>query len=117
MVSFISGGNPEKTTDLSQVTDKHYHINVVSSTPRPSGIRTHNDHIGGAMVSVLASSAVDCEFEPRSGQTKDYKIGICCFSAKHEALRRKSKDWLVRNQNNVSDSEWSDMSTRGLLHQ
>ena len=66
------------------------------------------------MVSVLASSAVDRRFEPRSGQTKDYKIGIYCrFSAKHAALRRKSKDWLVRNQNNVS--EWSDMSTRGLL--
>jgi hypothetical protein len=44
--------------------------------------------------------------------TKDYKIGICCFSAKHAALRRKSKDWLARNQNNVS--EWSDISTRGL---
>jgi hypothetical protein len=35
------------------------------------------------MVSVLASSAVDRGFEPRSGQTKDYEIGICCFSAKH----------------------------------
>jgi hypothetical protein len=35
---------PEKITDLSQVTDKLYHIyNVVSSTPRLSGIRTHND--------------------------------------------------------------------------
>jgi len=32
---------PEKTTELSQLTDKLYH-NVVSSTPRPSGIRTHN---------------------------------------------------------------------------
>ena len=32
----------------------------------------------------------------------DYKIGICCFSAKHAALRCKSKDWLARNQNNVS---------------
>jgi len=42
------------------------------------------------------------------GQTKDYAIGICCFSAKHAALRRKSKDWLARNQNNVS--EWNDMS-------
>jgi len=114
-VSFISGGNPEKTTDLSQVTDKPYHINVVSSTPRPSGIRTHNDCIGGAMVSMLASSAVDHGFEARSGQTKDYKIGICCFSAKQAALRRKSEDWLARNQNNVS--ECSDMSTRGLLHQ
>ena len=34
----------------------------------------------------------------------DYKIGICCFSTKHAALRRKSKDWLARNQVNVS--EW-----------
>ena len=67
------------------------------------------------MVSVLASSVVDRGFEPRSGQTKDYKIGICCFSAKHAALRRKNKDWLARNQNNVS--ELSDMSTRGLLFQ
>jgi hypothetical protein len=29
-----------------------------------------------------------------SGQTKDYKIGIFCFSVKYGALRRKSKDWL-----------------------
>ena len=51
----------------------------------------------------------------RLHQTKDYKIGICCFSAKHAALRRKSKDWLARNHNNVS--EWNDMSTHGLLFQ
>ena len=38
--------------------------------------------------SVFASSAVDRGFEPRSGQTTDFKIGICCFSAKHAALRR-----------------------------
>jgi len=67
------------------------------------------------MVSVLVSSAVDRGFEPRSGQTKDFKIGICCFAAKHAALRRKSKDWLARNQNN--ESEWSDMSTHRLLFQ
>ena len=60
------------------------------------------------MVSVLASSVVDRGFEPRSGQTKDYKIGICCFSARHAALRRKSKGWLVRKQDNVS--EWGDIS-------
>ena len=65
------------------------------------------------MVSVFVSSAVDRGFEPLSVHTKDYKIGICCFSAKHRAIRRKSKDWLARNQNNVS--EWSDMSTRGPL--
>ena len=67
------------------------------------------------MVSVLALSAVNRGFEPRSGQTKDYKIGIRCFSAKHVALRSKSKDWLARNQNNLS--KWSDMSIRGLLFQ
>jgi hypothetical protein len=67
------------------------------------------------MVSGLASSAVDRGFEPRSGQAKDYKIGICCFSAKHATLRRKGKDWLARNQNNVS--EWGNMSIRGLLFQ
>jgi hypothetical protein len=63
---------------------------------------------GGVMVSVLASSAVDRRFKPRLGQPKDYKIGICCFSAKHTALWSKSKDGLARNQNNVS--QWSDMS-------
>jgi hypothetical protein len=65
--------------------------------------------------SVLASSAVDRGFEPGSGRTKDYKIGICCFSFKHTALRRKGKDWLARNQDNVS--EWGDMSIHGLLFQ
>jgi hypothetical protein len=48
------------------------------------------DTIGGVMVSVLASSAVDRGFG--SGQTKDYNIGICFFSTKHAVLRRKSKD-------------------------
>jgi hypothetical protein len=55
------------------------------------------------MVSVLASSAVDRVFDPQLGQTKDYKIGICCFSAKDAALRSKSNDWLAWNQDNVSD--------------
>ena len=43
----------------------------------------HN-RICGVMVSVLASSAVAHRFEPRSGQTKDYKIGIfaACFVEK-----------------------------------
>jgi hypothetical protein len=49
--------------------------------------------IGGVMFSMLASSLVDRGFDPRSGQTNDYKIGICCFSAKHAALRSKGKDW------------------------
>jgi hypothetical protein len=47
------------------------------------------------MVSVLASSSVDRGFEPLSGQTKEYVIGMRCFSVKHAALRRKKKTgWL-----------------------
>ena len=66
---------------------------------------------------VRTSSAcvLDHGFEPRSGQTKDYKIGMCCFFAKHTTLRRKSKYRLARNENNVPG--WSDMSTHGLLFQ
>jgi len=60
---------------------------------------------------MLTLSAVDCRFEQR----KDYKIGICCFSSKHSDLRSKHKDWLLQNQDNVS--EWIDMSTCRLLFQ
>ena len=69
--------------------------------------------IGGVMVSVLVSSAVDCGFEPRSGQTKVYEIGICCFSIKHTALKKKSKYcWLFIE---IMCQEWSDMSTHRLV--
>ena len=67
------------------------------------------------MISVHTSGSIDRGFEPRSDQMKYYIIGICCFSAMHEALRRKSKDWLTLNQDNVS--ECGDMSIRGLLFQ
>jgi hypothetical protein len=90
------------------------HNNWLSSL-RHYLIQTKVNRIGGVMVSLLASSAVDRGFEPRSGQSKDYAIAICCLSAKHAALRRKSKDWLARNQDNVS--EWVDMFTGGLLFQ
>jgi hypothetical protein len=53
------------------------------------------NRIGGAMV----------------GQAKDYKMYMCCFFTKHAALRRKGKDWMARNQNNVP--EWGGMSIRG----
>ena len=76
---------------------------------------SQSNRIGGVMVCVLASSAVDRGFELLSGQIKKHEISICCFSAKHAAIRRKSKDWLVRNQDNVS--EWGDMYIHGLLFQ
>ena len=43
---------------------------------------TFVNRISGTMVSVLVSSVVDIGYDPRSVQTKDYKIGNCCFSAK-----------------------------------
>ena len=69
------------------------------------------NHIGSIMVSLLDSSVVD----PRSVQTKYYIMGICCFSTKHAAISTTSKQWLVRNQANVSN--WGDMSIRGMLFQ
>ena len=62
-----------------------------------------SNRIGGVMVSLLASSVVDRGYEPRSGRTKDYEIGICCFSVNHTSLRRKSQDWLAQNHDNVSE--------------
>jgi hypothetical protein len=46
---------------------------------------------------------------------KPKKIGIRCFSAKHAVFRRKSKEWLARIEDNVS--EWGDMFIRELLSQ
>ena len=73
----------------------------------------NTNHIGGVMVRVLTSSAVDRGFEPRSGHTKDYANWYFYFSGKHAALRKKSKDWSAQNQDNVY--EWGDMSIRELL--
>ena len=55
-------------------------------------ISSQTNRIGGVMVSLLATSAVD-PVKP--------KIDMCCFSVKHSALRRESKDWLVQNQGDV----------------
>ena len=56
--------------------------------PSDGFLHSDENRVGGVMVSVLASGVVDRGFEPRSGQTKDYKMGVCCFSDKDAALRR-----------------------------
>ena len=87
------------------------HISNISVKFQMGGV-----HSSGVMASVLCLSVVNSEFASLSVQAKDYhKIGICCFSAKPQYLRSWSKDWLARNPDNVS--EWSVMSTHGLLFQ
>jgi hypothetical protein len=56
---------------------------------------------------------VERVFEPRLGQTKNYEIGIFCFSVMYAALRRKSS--LARNQEN--ESGWGETSICELLFQ
>ena len=65
------------------------------------------------MVSMQVLSVADRWFEPRSRKPKDYAIGMCWFSTKHAALKEKSKEWLARNQDNMSES--GGMDIRGLL--
>jgi len=69
----------------------------------------NNNHIDSLIVNLLASIVVDHGFDPRSGKTKDYKIGICCLSSKH--TRKKSKNWLAWSQENVSVSGATCLST------
>jgi hypothetical protein len=47
-------------------------------------------HIGGVIVSVLVSSAID-----RLGQSKDCKIGICCFSTQYTVFKDKEQRLVV----------------------
>ena len=47
------------------------------------------------MDNLLTSIVVNQGFNVWLGQTKDYEVGICCFSAKHTAQGSKIKDWLV----------------------
>ena len=62
---------------------------------------------------MISPSVFSNDYSLDSSKKKDYRICICCFSAKHAPVRIENKDWLALNQINVS--EWSDMSTLGLL--
>jgi hypothetical protein len=53
--------------------------------------RYFQNRIGGVIVSVLASSAVDRGFEPRSDQTKDYKIVIVVSPPSMQHLGKREK--------------------------
>ena len=49
----------------------------------------------GVMIGVLDLTVVDCGFEFRSCQAKDFKISICCSFLYHLALRNKTHDCLT----------------------
>ena len=53
------------------------------------------DHVSSENGYSIASSTEDRGLESLSYQTKNYKTGICCFSTKHAAIRRKGRDLLV----------------------
>jgi hypothetical protein len=57
------------------------------------------------MISVLASSAVDREFEPRSGQAKDYEIGIYCFSTILKFHDKHRQTFFVKTTYNLAKME------------
>ena len=57
--------------------------------------------LGGIMVNMLGLSAVCCEFNLRSSQTKDYKIAICYLSNKYATSRSKiclQTDFIVNSK-------------------
>ena len=61
-------------------------MHIVQESQQQSELYIINSNsMGGVMVSVFASSDLDCGFEHLffMGQTKDYKIDMCCFSSKH----------------------------------
>jgi hypothetical protein len=57
---------------------------------------TVKNSICGIMDSMFASTAVECDFEPWSGETKDYNIGICCSSTKHLGVGAKTGRLRIR---------------------
>ena len=74
---------------------KHKNAIMLELNTPSTSIRLNR--IGGVIVSMLASSAVNRGFESRSDQTKDFQIGIYCFSAKHTVLVVKEQK-LIRSE-------------------
>ena len=83
MVSFQNKFQFLKKMDKSRYVSLYTEIKDINQIIRKESLNSNGQHfhqyIGSVMVSMLDSSVV----EPWSGKTKDYKICICCFSAKH----------------------------------
>ena len=85
---YLKTGSGVQISCLSRKTLSR-HIKHLSYIPYSS---FKVNQLDGVMESMLTSSAEGRGLDPHKGQTKDIKIDICCFSAKHAALRSKSKD-------------------------
>ena len=80
-----TGQSPSYSLPQSSQTEN---INIKIYITKEQNFLCHQNRIGGVMVNELVSSRSwvrACRVKP------DYKIGICCFSTKHAALRRKSR--------------------------
>jgi hypothetical protein len=74
-------------------------LGLTRSGIEPTTYRTQGEHAKQYATDVVIKSVLARGFEPRLGQTKDYKIGICCFLAKHEGDRAKT-GWFDTNMFN-----------------
>ena len=84
MVSMLS------TTAVISMLSMTAVVSMLSTTAVVSMLSTT------AVISMVSTTVVDHVFVAWSGQTKHYKMCICCFSARHTALRgkRAKTDWL-----------------------
>jgi len=74
---------------------------VVASSVVDSLFQHQSGQTKDYKIGICSFSAMHTALQHRSGQTKHYKIGICSFSAMHAALRKKSKDCLAQIKDNV----------------
>jgi hypothetical protein len=73
----ISPHRYQPTTKFTRVSPVMYYSCFLADEIMTS--RTQINRIDGVIIIVLASSAVDVGCDLELGQTKTYKIGICCF--------------------------------------
>ena len=93
---------PDRLTNMA-ATGRYSHFNILFSKPCQRQYELLPSFGVRRLSSIYFShfnlwKPSDHGFEPWSGQTKDYKIGICCFSAKHASLRRLTEERLVGSE-------------------
>jgi hypothetical protein len=76
----------------------------------------NTNRIGGVIVRLLVLNALHRGFYIWSGQAKDYKTGICCFSVKHAALWRKRRLVGSKSGHRGRDRMVVGYTTTGAYH-